>query len=444
MRVILASGSPRRRELLARIAWPYEVQPADVDESRLPGEAPEAYVRRLADEKALRVARQARDAAVLAADTAVVVDGDVLGKPVDDREAAAMLARLAGREHVVLTGLAWACDGEVRARETTASRVRFRPLSDREIAAYVATGEPHDKAGAYGIQAGASAFVTGVSGSVTGVIGLPVEETARAARRVGVPEPAAPLPAEAIALRWRALRAEVAGVAVGAGRQAPEVRVVAVTKGHAAAAVLAALAAGAGDVGENYVQEARTKRDAVEAALAEAVAGDAAGVAAGAAAQWHLIGPLQRNKAAVAARTFDLVHTISRPVVARALVARAGHPVRGLLQVNVTRDPAKAGVAPEQAAAMLAELAAVEGLSIEGLMTIGPMDGDAAACRAAFEETRVLLDGLRRMGYERLCELSMGMSGDYEAAIAAGATLLRIGTAIFGPRSQAAGRGAAT
>lgn len=434
MRIILASGSPRRRELLARIAWPYEVRPADVDETRRPSEDPEAYVRRLADEKALAVAASARDAAVLAADTSVVVDGDVLGKPVDDAEAARMLARLAGREHVVLTGVAWATGGEVRARECTASRVRFRELSDREIAAYVATGEPRDKAGAYGIQAGASAFVTGVTGSLTGVIGLPLEETERLARRVGVPEPAAPLPPDAIAARWRALAAEVAGLAVGCGRQSSEVRVVAVTKGHGADAVVAAVAAGARDVGENYVQEARAKRDAVEAAHADAVAsGDESAPGAGAAA-WHLIGPLQRNKAAVAARTFDLVHTISRADVARALVGRAGHPVRALLQVNVTRDPAKAGVDPSEAAAVLRELAGIEGLSVEGLMTIGPMDGDAAACRAAFEEARALLDGLRGAGYERLRELSMGMSGDYEQAIAAGATLLRIGTAVFGPR----------
>ncbi|MFM7737539.1 MAG: YggS family pyridoxal phosphate-dependent enzyme [Alphaproteobacteria bacterium] len=434
MRVILASGSPRRRELLARIAWPYEVRPADVDETRRPGEDPEAYVRRLADEKALAVATDARDAAVLAADTSVVVDGDVLGKPVDDADAARMLARLAGREHVVLTGLAWATGGQVRARECTTSRVRFRALSEREIEAYVATGEPRDKAGAYGIQAGASAFVTGVTGSLTGVIGLPLEETERAARRVGVPEPAAPLPPDAIAARWRALAAEVAGLAVGCGRQASDVGVIAVTKGHASGAVVAALAAGARDVGENYVQEAHAKRDAVEAAHADAVAAGEETVADAASARWHLIGPLQRNKAAVAARTFDLVHTLSRPDVARALVSRAGHPVRGLLQVNVTRDPAKSGVAPEDAAAALRELSAVEGLSIEGLMTIGPMDEDAGACRAAFEETRALLDALRRVGYERLRELSMGMSGDYEQAIAAGATLLRIGTAVFGPR----------
>lgn len=434
MRVILASGSPRRRELLARIAWPYEVRPADVDETRHPGEDPEVYVRRLADEKALAVATGARDAAVLAADTSVVVDGDVLGKPVDDADAARMLARLAGREHVVLTALAWATGGEVRARELSTSRVRFRPLAAREIEAYVATGEPRDKAGAYGIQAGASAFVTGVTGSLTGVIGLPLEETERAARRVGVPEPAGPLPPDAIAARWRALAAEVAGLAVGCGRQARDVRVVAVTKGHPSDAVVAALAAGACDVGENYVQEARAKRDAVEAARADAVATGEDAAADGRAALWHLVGPLQRNKAAVAARTFDLVHTISRADVARALVARGGHPVRGLLQVNVTGDAAKSGVAPGEAAAALRELGEVEGLSIEGLMTIGPMDGDAAACRAAFEETRSLLDGLRRLGYDEVRELSMGMSGDYEQAIAAGATLLRIGTAIFGPR----------
>jgi pyridoxal phosphate enzyme (YggS family) len=356
----------------------------------------------------------------------VVLGDDVLGKPADDRDAAAMLSRLSGREHEVLTAVAWACDGEVHAADMTRSRVRFRALSDREIADYVATGEPADKAGAYGIQAGASSFVCGVTGSTTGVIGLPLAETEALARRVGVPEPRSPLPAEAVALRWSALRSEVAGLAVACGREARSVRVVAVGKGQPADLVAAAIAAGATDVGENYVQEASAKRADVEASSPPA-----------AAARWHLIGPLQRNKAAAAARTFDLVHTIHRVDVARALAARSpSPPARALVQVNVTGDPAKSGVAPADVSRLVAQLSAVPGLALEGLMTIGPDTDDVAAQRAAFDALAASLRTLRAMGYERLHELSMGMSGDYAAAIAAGATLLRIGTAIFGPRRR--------
>jgi pyridoxal phosphate enzyme (YggS family) len=133
-----------------------------------------------------------------------------------------------------------------------------------------------------------------------------------------------------------------------------------------------------------------------------------------------------------------VVQTIDRVEVARALVGRTGGAVHGLMQVNVTRDPAKSGVSPERAAELAAQLAGVTGFSLEGLMTIGPADADASASRAAFRELRRLFDELRAMGYERLADLSMGMSDDYTAAIAEGATYVRLGTAIFGQRPTAA------
>lgn len=429
MRVVLASASPRRQELLARIAFPFAVAPAGIDETRRPDEAPDRYARRMAEEKALRISAAHRDAAVLAADTVVVLGSEVLGKPVDAEEARRMLGRLSGRDHEVLTAIAWASGGALRAADMTRSRVRFRRLSEREIADYAATGEPLDKAGAYGIQAGAASFVASVEGSTTGVIGLPVAETERLARRIGVPEPVDPLPPDAVALRYRAVCAEVAGLLVGAGRQATDARVVAVGKGQPASMLAAAIAAGAEDLGENYVQEAAAKRAAL---LRDELA---------AGARWHLIGRLQRNKAALASRTFDLVHTVDRVEIARALAeSGAGPPRKVLVQVNVTRDPAKSGVRPEDLHALIADLERRPGLAVEGLMTIGPESSDPLASRSAFDELRESLDALRGMGYERVRELSMGMSGDYAAAIGAGATLLRIGTAIFGTRPRPAAR----
>lgn len=426
MRVILASASPRRAEILARVTWPFDVLPAEIDESRLGAEDPETHVRRLAREKALRLSREHRDAWVLGSDTVVAQGNDIFGKPADDEDAFRMLSRLDAAPHLVLTGWAWARGGEAVLHGVSRSEVRFRRLSDAEIRAYVATGEPRDKAGAYAIQGGAARFVESVQGSVTGVIGLPLEDVEDAARRLGIPEPVSPLPPEAVALRLRAVRGEVAARTVAAGRAPESCRLVAVTKGHPASLVHAAIAAGATDVGENYVQEGARKR----AEVAQLGAADGA--------RWHLIGPLQTNKAALAVRSFDLFHAIDRVDVADALVKRASGTVAGLLQVNVARDPKKAGVAPEDVVAHVRRLAQLPGFELRGLMTIGPLDADAAATRRVFAALRQQVDDLRGMGYERVAELSMGMSDDYPEAIAEGATLVRLGTAIFGPRVRPA------
>jgi septum formation protein len=170
----LASRSPRRADLLASLGVAFEVVPADIDERASPDEAPDAHVRRLAEEKA-RVARGRRPGApALGADTVVVLDGRILGKPRDEVEARAMLGALSGRAHEVWTGVALVTDAGVRV-EAVRTAVWFRRLEEAEIAAYVASGEPMDKAGAYGIQGGAARFVDRLDGSYTNVVGLPVE-----------------------------------------------------------------------------------------------------------------------------------------------------------------------------------------------------------------------------------------------------------------------------
>jgi len=189
-RLILASGSPRRRELLAHLGVPFEVAPADVDEAWRSGEPAEDLVRRLAVEKAQAVAANAGDdVVVLAADTVVVLDGDVLGKPSDADDAAAMLARLAGRLHVVLTGVAVARAAGGAAGidvEVVATEVFFDALTPEDIAWYVATGEPLDKAGAYGIQGVGGTFVASIRGSFDNVVGLPMAVARRMLADAGV------------------------------------------------------------------------------------------------------------------------------------------------------------------------------------------------------------------------------------------------------------------
>lgn len=173
VRVILASQSPRRRDLLTLIGVPHEVRPADIDETVRPGEAPVPHCERLARGKAMALARDLPSALVIGSDTIVVIDDAILGKPGSPAEACRMLAQLSGREHTVHTAVAVAHDGTVRSAVETV-RVRFRPLSEAQIAAYVATGEPMDKAGAYGIQGYGATIVERIDGDYFAVMGLPL------------------------------------------------------------------------------------------------------------------------------------------------------------------------------------------------------------------------------------------------------------------------------
>jgi septum formation protein len=179
--LILASRSPRRHEILTAAGIPHRVLAAEVDESVRPGESAAEYVRRLAREKAEAVAAGPQDV-VLGADTVVVVDGEILGKPADAAAARAMLGRLAGRAHEVITGICLRGPAGT-VEHAGAPRVRFLPLSAAEIDAYVASGEPMDKAGAYAIQGLASKFVSRVEGCYFNVVGLPLAKVYEHLRR---------------------------------------------------------------------------------------------------------------------------------------------------------------------------------------------------------------------------------------------------------------------
>lgn len=183
MRIVLASGSPRRRDLLASTGIGFEVVVPDVDESMLPGESPTAYVERVARRKALAVDEPG--AVVIAADTTVVHRGRVLGKPAHPSEAVSMLAALAGESHTVMTGLAVRAGDEIRS-VVGHTRVSCVSLTHSEITAYVATGEPMDKAGAYALQGLGAVFVDSVDGSPSNVVGLPMAPLAQLLRSFGV------------------------------------------------------------------------------------------------------------------------------------------------------------------------------------------------------------------------------------------------------------------
>jgi len=184
VRVILASQSPRRRELLTLVGITHDVLPADIDETVWPGEEPVPHCERLARSKAETLAALHPEALVIGSDTIVVVDGDILGKPRDRDEAIAMVTRLSGRSHVVHTAVAVAHQGDVRSGVESVT-VTFRDLSPEIIAAYVDTGEPMDKAGAYGIQGYGATIVERVDGDYFAVMGLPLGRLVGLIRAIG-------------------------------------------------------------------------------------------------------------------------------------------------------------------------------------------------------------------------------------------------------------------
>jgi septum formation protein len=192
IRLVLASASPRRRELLGQLGLSFEVSAADIDETPRQGEPATDYVLRLAREKARVVAARNSGAWVLAADTTVVLGEELLGKPRDEAEVREMMGRLSGRTHEVQTGVALAGPGAEHPGELSMvvrTRVTFRPLSAGEIAWYASTGESLDKAGGYAIQGKGGFLVAGIEGSPTNVIGLPLGETLELLARAGVPLP---------------------------------------------------------------------------------------------------------------------------------------------------------------------------------------------------------------------------------------------------------------
>lgn len=223
----------------------------------------------------------------------------------------------------------------------------------------------------------------------------------------------------------QAVRGRIARAAEAAGRDPGAVRLLAVSKNRSPALVEEAYRAGQAAFGENYVQEALEKIDALACHAIE----------------WHLVGPLQSNKTRPAAERFAWVHTIERERIARRLSEQrpeALSPLNALVQVNVSGESSKSGVAPDEVGALARAVAALPRLKLRGLMAIPEPTPDPALQRARFRAVRELFERLRREGLE-LDTLSLGMSDDMEAAIAEGSTLVRIGTAIFGARPTGAG-----
>ena len=240
-------------------------------------------------------------------------------------------------------------------------------------------------------------------------------------------------PGAGVEERLAAVRERIERAAARAGRDGAGVSLVGVSKGQPAEAVVRAVRAGLSHVGENYVQEACAKIPNVEASL------EGSGSPA---PRWHFVGKLQRNKARDVARRFDVVETVDRDALGAELERRsagANRRLQVLLQVNLSDEPQKGGVAPEQLEGLLAAAADWPHLEVAGLMTIPAAETDPERSRPVFARLRELRDALRELpGGAGLHELSMGMTADFEVAIEEGATIVRVGTAIFGPRPERA------
>ena len=457
---ILASASPRRRALLAASGLHFVCAPVALDESPRAGERAQALVLRLARAKAQRAAELAGDArVVLGADTVVVLGARVLGKPRDAAHALAMLTQLAGRTHEVWTGVALATPASARVETlSVSSRVTLRRASESELRAYIAGGEPHGKAGAYALQGEGARFVERVEGSRSNVIGLPLDETLALLANAGVRAPGAQALHADIAARLARVRARVASALARAGRAPADVTLTAVSKGQTPGAIFFAALKGVRDVGENYAQELHAKAPAVTALLADAGAQTAV-------PRWRFIGQLQRNKVRLVAPVAACVESVDRESLARELDQRAretGRTLDVLLQVRLdekvlnsqagakfkqqafkksnsqtpphltTRHPvgARGGAAPETLPALCDAVARCNNLRLRGLMTLPAPLGPEHA-RRVFAQ---LFELRNTLGARALPELSMGSSADFELAIAEGASIIRVGTAIFGPR----------
>jgi hypothetical protein len=227
-----------------------------------------------------------------------------------------------------------------------------------------------------------------------------------------------------VGANYRNILERIAAAAAKAGRDPRGIRLLAAAKAQSVEAIRAAIAAGVTLVGENYVQEAADKKQLIAAAV-----------------EWHMIGHLQRNKAKVAVELFDVIESLDNLALARELDkegAKLGKTIRALIEVNLGGEESKSGIAKDQLSPLLAEVGKLAHLRVEGLMTVPPFRENLQEVRPYFRELRQLRDSLAAMHLPNvdLYELSMGMTHDYTVAIEEGATIVRVGTALFGPRGK--------
>lgn len=463
---MLASQSPRRRQILTISGYDFDILPSQISE--IPNENLNltSQIRQLASDKAhgcLKMGKllKGQGFLILAADTVVALDGQILGKPKDEKEARSFLRRLSGQTHDVITAVSLLdVDTGWEKADHAVTRVRFRELDEKEIEAYVASGDPFDKAGGYGIQGEASKFVAAIDGAYDCVVGLSMatveslladilaDEGVTVAKR-----------SSAIAGNLGRIRQKIAHASQE--RKNSAVKLVAVSKMKSALEVLQAWQAGQYVFGENYVQEALPKIEEVARFLEEARFLDVSSGARTSSSeteppspQWHFIGALQSKKVKQVVGAFDLIHSVDRVSLVEEIEKRAAE--RGivqscLLQINIAAEESKSGASREEFMGLLRAAAECKHIRLCGVMAMPPLVEDERLARQRFAEVREVFEAARLWLKEEaqkdsqnvnsdprdafFREISMGTTQDFAWAIREGATIVRIGTAIFGERA---------
>ena len=421
----LASASPRRATLLAQLGRSFQVRPVDLDEIAHDGETPHDFVLRMAREKEQAGAHLVKSGFTLGGDTVIAHRGEILGKPSSPSAAEETLGRLSGEAHQVLSGWAIADQSaQIIASGVSEAQVRFHPLSPTQIQAYVESGEPLDKAGSYAIQGGGGRFVASLEGDFDGVVGMPTRAVAEALIQHALLRPRDP----ALLRRLLQIRARLQRATIAGGRSVDQVKLIGVSKRQPVEALAAACDHKLTRFGENYIQELLEKGPTLEARLNQE---------ARAALEWHFIGQLQKRKTQRLATSVDRVHSLWREKEARWLQegaerAERTQPIPTLIQVNLSGEESKQGVTREALPALLDTLRAFPAVQVCGLMTFPPY-GEPESSRPWFKALRALRDELKAT-HPQLTELSMGVSHDFHVAAEEGATFVRVGSALFGPR----------
>lgn len=471
-RFVLASQSPRRRQILTISGYEFDILPSQISEIPIENLNLTSQIRQLASDKAeacLKMGKLAEGHGflVLASDTVVVLGDQILGKPKDEFEARSFLSRLSNQTHDVITAVSLIdVDTGRRHQDHAVTRVKFHELSVSQIDAYVATGDPLDKAGAYGIQnALASGFIEKFAGDYDTVVGLSMAIVEKALASLGVTAAkrfsegrGSPIGENILKLGSEIAHAALAPErAIFKDRSKMPARLVAVSKTKPATDVIDAWLAGQRIFAENYVQEALPKVEEVNELIKIAKSSpilrkqfqlDARPDSEN-EIEWHFIGTLQSKKAKHVVGSFSLIHSVDRISLVEEIEKRAlalskersdpsfRQPI--LLQINIADETTKAGASAAEFVELFDAAVKCPHIKLCGVMALPPLTDDEALARARFQEIRAMFGAARGKLSANLqqdfCELSMGTTHDFKLAIAEGATLVRIGTAIFGERS---------
>ena len=433
--LILGSASPRRKKLLKYLGQAFTTIPANIDESKNEVESPREYAHRLAQEKALKIAsNHGQTSIIIGGDTVVALGNEVLGKPNSVEEARETLQKLSNQEHQVLSG--WAIvqqDSQgVRVLDSGVceSTVCMRSINEQEIMEYIASGEPMDKAGSYGIQGLGGRFVNRAIGSFFSIIGLPLIDLYRAMLNLDLLHDP-----NGLIIRGIELRERVAFAAWRSGRSVDAVDVLAVSKFHNLSSIKQANQCDFNHFGESYVQELMEKKQELTTESLER-AQDPESTILLKNITWHYIGGIQSNKAKKIGSHSRWVHGLSRLSEAKKLAQGAedqGIQLKVFIQVNLADEQSKGGIQEDELRGLLEACKDLVAIEVVGLMTFPPLD-EPENNRIYFRKLRILRDQLELEGFV-LPHLSMGTSDDFEIAIEEGSTWVRLGRSLFGERS---------